>query len=255
MGDTAANPPVIRTICKKEAIRHLIHCVIRMVAAQEDAFAIHLLVHSAEKLLMDVAKHTGQKLMFNWEDWVVPGKESKFFNFHRETYNFLKHADRDFDKVLSDPHLAPINIAQLFICAENYRKLFDENTDHMLLMSHFMQVIAPQIFDLPFSEAYVEHIAKLGNATPKEFFDEGFKPNPLVAEIQDEITVDLADNGTLYHTPIPDLESMVSTTDPASPWGKGVRLKLCEHGFGGAGVPIPMISSRYSDLISPGIPR
>jgi hypothetical protein len=205
MVDTTANRTAVRKIDKKEAIRHLIHCAIRMVAAQEDAFAIHLLVHSAEKLLMDVAKQTDQKLMFNWEDWIVPGKESKFFNFHRETYNFLKHADRDFDKVLSVPDLAPINIAQLFICAENYRKLYDDNTDHMLLIGHFMQVVAPDIFELPYPETHVERMAELGNATPEEFFNEGFKLNPLVPSIQDEIAVDLADNGTLYQTPIPEL--------------------------------------------------
>jgi hypothetical protein len=176
-----------------------------MVAAQEDPFAIHLLIHSAEKMLMDVSKRTGKKLVFNWEDYLEKGKASEFFNFHRETYNFLKHADRDFDKELSVPDLAPINIAFLFVCAENYRKLFDEDTDHMLLISRFMQVIAPNVFDLPNPEAHEEHMAALGNSTPEAFFTEGLKPNPLFPDIQDEARFDRADNGTLYQTPIPQL--------------------------------------------------
>jgi hypothetical protein len=198
-------PAAVRKIDKQEAIRHLIHCAVRMVAAQEDPFAIHLLIHSAEKLLMDVSKQTGTRLVFNWEDYLAKGKASEFFNFHRETYNFFKHADRDFDKELSVPDIAPMNIAFLFVCAENYRKLFDEDTDHMLLISSFMQVIAPHIFDLPNPQAHEEHMADLGNSTPEEFFTEGFKPNPLFPDIQDEISVDLADNGTLYQTPIPQL--------------------------------------------------
>jgi len=55
-----------------------------MVAAQESPFAIHLLIHSAEKMLMDVSKRTGKKLVFNWEDYLEKGKASEFFNFHRE---------------------------------------------------------------------------------------------------------------------------------------------------------------------------
>jgi hypothetical protein len=195
-------PASVRKIDKQEAIRHLIHCAVRMVAAKEDPFAIHLLIHSAEKMLMDVSKRTGKKLAFNWEDYLQKGKASEFFRFHRETYNFLKHADQDFDKELSVPDLAPINIAFLFVCAENYRKIFDQDTDHMLLISRFMQVVAPHIFDLPFPEAHEKHMEELGNATPEEFFTEGFKPNPLHPDIQGEITVDLADNGTVYQTPI-----------------------------------------------------
>src|SRR2546423_1181585 len=92
-------PAPVRKIGKQEAIRHLIHCAVRMVAAQEDPFAIHLLIHSAEKMLMDVAKQTGRKLVFNWADYM----DSKFFKFHRATYNFFKHADKDFDQELAVP--------------------------------------------------------------------------------------------------------------------------------------------------------
>jgi hypothetical protein len=61
----AANPSGIRKIGKQEAIRHLLHCAVRMIAAQEDPFAIHLLVHSAEKMLIDVSKKTGKKLLLD----------------------------------------------------------------------------------------------------------------------------------------------------------------------------------------------
>jgi len=80
-----------------------------------------------------------------------------------------------------------------------------------------MQVIAPNIFDLPNPEAHEEHMTALGNSTPEEFFAEGLKPNPLFPDIQDEARFDRADNGTLYQTPIPQLRhSGLKTINSAS---------------------------------------
>jgi hypothetical protein len=46
-----------RTVDKQEAIRHLIHTAIRLIAKREDPFAIHVPVHSADKLLIDMANN------------------------------------------------------------------------------------------------------------------------------------------------------------------------------------------------------
>src|ERR671933_594726 len=45
-----------RALDKREAVRHLIHTAIRLIATMEDPFAIHLLIHSADKILIDIAK-------------------------------------------------------------------------------------------------------------------------------------------------------------------------------------------------------
>ena len=42
-----------RHLDKHEAIRHLIHSAIRLVMQAEDPFAVHLLVHSADKMLIE----------------------------------------------------------------------------------------------------------------------------------------------------------------------------------------------------------
>lgn len=194
----------VRKIGKQEAIRHLIHCAVRMVAAQEDPFAIHLLIHSAEKMLMDVAKQAGKKLTFNWADYV---EGPAFFRFHRATYNFFKHADKDFDQELPVPEIARMNVAFLYVCCDNYRKLFDDSTEHVLLMIELMQVLAPEIFHLPEPEAHQKHIEELGNATLAEFFTEGFKPNPMFPALHTEKAADLRDNGNLFDTPIPVLRA------------------------------------------------
>jgi bifunctional ADP-heptose synthase (sugar kinase/adenylyltransferase) len=48
-----------RAIDKKEAARHLIHSAIRLVLKKEDPFAIHVLIQSADKILIDLAKKRG----------------------------------------------------------------------------------------------------------------------------------------------------------------------------------------------------
>jgi hypothetical protein len=64
--------PPKRTITKRQAIRHLIHCAGRMLAAREDPFAIHLLIQSADKLLIDIAKKEKRSQVFTWDEMLKP---------------------------------------------------------------------------------------------------------------------------------------------------------------------------------------
>jgi hypothetical protein len=127
--DDERDPPK-RYLDKGEAIRHLIHAAVRMIAAGEDPFAIHLLIQSAEKLLIDVAKKRGDVLAFDWEDWIKPEYQSEFFTLHRETYNFFKHADRD-TRDLPVNNIAEANACFLAMAIENYRAVFGVITEHM----------------------------------------------------------------------------------------------------------------------------
>ena len=101
-----------RTITKQQAIRHLIHAAARMIAAREDPFAIHLLIQSADKLLIDLAKKRGQKL-FDWGQFAKPEYKKAVIEAIRETYNFLKHADKDHADRLHVASIARGNILQL----------------------------------------------------------------------------------------------------------------------------------------------
>jgi hypothetical protein len=87
--------PVGRTLNKQEAIRHLIHAAIRMLIAQEGPFAIHLLVQSADKILIDIAKKRRQELRIDWELYIKDEFRKDFFAKHRAVYNFFKHAGDD----------------------------------------------------------------------------------------------------------------------------------------------------------------
>jgi hypothetical protein len=53
-----------RALTKKQALRHLIHAAVRMISSGEDPFATHILIQSADKLLIDLAKRSGRSLSF-----------------------------------------------------------------------------------------------------------------------------------------------------------------------------------------------
>jgi hypothetical protein len=201
----AANPSTTRKIGKQEAIRHLLHCAVRMIAAQEDPFAIHLLIHSAEKMLIDVSKKTGITPFLDWSHISPP---PSFFKKHRATYNFFKHADTDFDQEISVPQVALLNLPFLYMCTENYKQLFDETTDHMRLIYELMNMVAPSFFNIPDPQWHTERMNDLGNSTIAEFLEEGLKPNPLVPDIAAEKDLDCSDNSGLYITPIPKLREL-----------------------------------------------
>jgi hypothetical protein len=120
-----------RMLNKQEAVRHLLHTAIRLVMTMEDPFAIHLLVHSADKMLVDIARKRGKLLRMDWEDYIKPEFHTAFFRRHRKTYNYFKHADDDFADDLPVHDIAMMNAMQLFVASMNYRSVFEEATDHI----------------------------------------------------------------------------------------------------------------------------
>jgi len=56
-----------RWLEKHQAVRHLIHAPIRLIQKQGDPFAVHLLIRSADKLLIDLAKKRGEEPRVDWE--------------------------------------------------------------------------------------------------------------------------------------------------------------------------------------------
>jgi hypothetical protein len=117
-------PPTRRHIDKQEAIRHLLHAAVRLVLKMEDPFAIHLIVHSADKMLIDVAKKQNQELRVDWELYIKDEFHEPFFKKHRATYNYFKHADKDFATSLPIHDIMMLNVMTLFITIANYAKLF-----------------------------------------------------------------------------------------------------------------------------------
>ena len=200
-----------RTITKQQAVRHLIHAATRMVAAAEDPFAIHLLVQSADKLLIDVAKRTGKPLAHDWTEIVKPEYRHSLIRVFRETYNYLKHADSDHDESLHVGDIALSNILQLAVCIHNYHSLFGEWTDHMsLFLACAARVVLPDGFVMePQRAAFDEAIPRVGDTKFGEWFNLDLWREPLLAlvgftKLARERDEDLQDNAELFATRIRD---------------------------------------------------
>ena len=134
-----------RYINKREGVRHVLHAAIRAVLSDEDPFAIHLLGQSAEKVLIDLLANEGlEDPLFSL---LKPDMRSVFFDIYRESYNFLKHADRDSDGKLGVRNIVGSNDLLLFICIVRYGVLFGSYTQHMLIFLTFAGLLFPGIVD------------------------------------------------------------------------------------------------------------
>ncbi len=190
-----------RRLNKQEAIRRLLHTSIRLVMKMEDPFAIHLLVHSADKMLIDIAKKQNKVLRLDWKDYIKPEYHTSFFKHYRKTYNYLKHADEDFSDDLPIHDIAMMNVMQLFMSITNYRTIFQENTDHFTLFALFIFNLMPQII-LPHDDAGRQILknVKLGETmTPNRFFELFEANSSALPKFWFEVSHDMEDVIDFYH--------------------------------------------------------
>jgi hypothetical protein len=202
-----AAPPT-RTLDKQEAIRHLIHCAVRLLMIGEDPFVIHMLAQSADKLLADISKHSGRPHAFDLTEFIKPDKLSFFFDKYRATYNYFKHADRDFDKDLPVNDITRGNVVILFVVVQNYHAQFGSYTDHMFLLNMFVQAVMPGIFQMDEVRAaeYKKLLDGISTITPKEFFATVYQNTKLYApRFKDEDAEDRQDGTKFYNTKFAEL--------------------------------------------------
>jgi hypothetical protein len=205
-GEEDREPPK-RYSDKGEAIRHLIHAAVRMIAAGEDPFAVHLLVQSAEKLLIGVAKKRGDTLAFDWEDVIKPEYHSEFFKLHRETYNFFKHADKDTED-LPVHNIAVSNACFLAMAIENYRTVYGDITEHMKIFRFFTRLWKPDWFSATVETLVPEQkvewvknaLSTLRTATPAEFF-KAMLESQAGKDLERERNSDVSDGFEFWSTP------------------------------------------------------
>jgi hypothetical protein len=193
-----------RLMDKREAIRHLIHTAVRMIAMEEDPFAIQVLIQCADKVLIDIAKRTGRKLMFRWEERIRPEYREEFIRIHRETANFLKHADKDYDEKLHVGNITEMNVLILAVCICNYYAMYGEWTWHMQMFIVFARCYHPAGF-VPLEQRLEFDViaANLMAMTPRQFFQDWWD-DPMFRKIfpalTKERTQDLADTFAFYST-------------------------------------------------------
>jgi hypothetical protein len=194
-----------RTITKRQAVRHLIHAAVRMIAAAEDPFAIHLVIQSADKLLIDLSKRLKKPLAHDWVENIKDEYRSPLMAVFRETYNFLKHADNDHDEELHVGSIVESNVLLLAVCIANYHALFGEYTDHMKLLFTFAKLVFPAGFVIPDQRAVFDAaLPKFAGMRFGEFFNMDLWSDPIVTRdfpgLVAERREDLRDNAELFST-------------------------------------------------------
>jgi hypothetical protein len=205
-----------RRITKKQAVRHLIHAAVRMIAAAEDPFAIHLIIQSADKLLIDLSKRLKKPLAHDWVENIKDEYRQPLIVVFRETYNFLKHADNDHDEELHVGSIAESNVLLLAVCIANYHALFGEHTDHMKLLFTFAKLVLPEGFVMPDQRAIFDAaVPKLAGMRFGEFFNMDLWNDPMVTQdwpgLAAERREDLQDNAELFSAFIGDFPLKRST--------------------------------------------
>jgi hypothetical protein len=204
-----------RTLDKQEAIRHLIHTAIRLIANREDPFAIHVLIQSADKLLIDMGNKLGKELHFDWEWYIKPEFHREFFTEHRAIYNYFKHAEKDFDQKLPIGDIMRANILPLSICSANYNELFGEFTAHMWMYALFVMALYPKIVNSRsiVGTKVLEELPSFEGMTPGEFFDK-VQDNPSTFPgFVGEASKDRADNLDFYYLSFAELRAGKTKSD------------------------------------------
>ena len=183
---------------KQEAVRRLIHTAIRMIISEEDPFSVHLLIQSADKILIDVAKKLGKELRIDWELFIKGEYHKEFFKKHRAVYNYLKHGKKDASDEIQVEDIQTRNFLDLFALIVNYGAVYAKGTRHM----HIFQVFVLQIFPdlIPTDHPSFKDFLKKESAhiSPRELFKHIYEHQEIMPILFKERSDDLAILGDFY---------------------------------------------------------
>jgi hypothetical protein len=190
-----------------------------MLLAGEDPFATHLLIQSADKLLIDLAKRSPTKhLAMDWTKFMKPEYKDALIEVFRETYNFLKHANKDHDQTLHVGDIAISNVLQLGACIVNYQALFGELTDHMRVSFAIARLVFPDGFvDDGTRPSFDDAVAGLSDYTLGEFIS-GLRATGLAAtafpNLAAERAEDLQDVTPFFNQPFAKMSHLSEDQRP-----------------------------------------
>src|SRR5262249_30336827 len=84
-------------------------------------------------ILIDLAKRRGIGVTINWKEGLPKDQVDSFFEDYRNSYNFLKHADKRRNDTLPVYDMMMENLKVITSATVNYMTLFRESTAHMRL--------------------------------------------------------------------------------------------------------------------------
>ena len=153
-------------VTKNEAARRQIDAAILMLFRNDDPLAVHTVAMAGFQILRDLAKRRGLK--HTLDSMIRPGREKEFWGEFNNPANFLKHADRDPNGVLS-PISDDTNDKLLVIACTYYELLGNVWTLEMgVLMSWYMSLhpnllsnsVDPEMVCLVDEESDIQFLAR-----------------------------------------------------------------------------------------------
>jgi len=134
-------------LSKIEAARRQIDSAIRMLFANEDPVSIYTIAAAGSRILNDLAEKKGDiDVHQKFKDIIRPGMEKEFWFHMNKPANFLKHADRGPDSILSDFD-EEANDWTLFFACYYYRDLGFTLTPEMNSLLYWMILLHPKILN------------------------------------------------------------------------------------------------------------
>jgi hypothetical protein len=96
-----------------------------------------------------------------------------------------------------------------FICAANYAKLFEEITNHMMLLTAFVTALFPKIIKSDAMEGVelLKGIHQFEGMTPTNFFETFENNTGVLPKFLREVSTDLADIADFYNLSFAELRS------------------------------------------------
>jgi hypothetical protein len=134
------------------AERHILTAV-QMVTLEQSPVSVHVVVKSAEEILLSLGKTAAIKLPMDFLSYIRPAHRKHVQAKMKEAYNFFKHADRDPRATLSAERLVKLpelNDMVLMASIEHYRSLAKGIEPYMSLYLVVVMAIYPGLAaDLP----------------------------------------------------------------------------------------------------------
>lgn len=135
-------------LTKQVAVRRLIHSAIRLIVQEEDSISIHLIIQSAEKVIIDVLKAKNIDDPLAYEKMIKAELLKDFYKVHRELYNFVKHADKDANDDIGLFDTPGENDILLIGCIIRYSAAFGCITHHMRAFLSIGSICYESMFDI-----------------------------------------------------------------------------------------------------------
>ena len=129
---------------KPEAVRRQTNAGIRMLFGGEDPVAVITVAFAAFGIARDlVKKSVVSDMEQHFKDIIRPGKEKEFWEAVKSPASFLKHADKDPEKILGGIHEEGAELT-LLLCSMYYRELGYELTEEMKTLIVWCGLLNPQ---------------------------------------------------------------------------------------------------------------